>query len=296
MRAFTSDTFVLPLPPKHAFPMAKYRRLRERVDAELLDVDLEPARPVTRAQLEAAHDQDYVERVLTGTLSDKEVRAIGFPQIPELAWRERHSTGGTLCAARAALEDGASANLAGGTHHAQPDRGQGYCLFNDAAIAIRALQAEGRIRRALVVDLDVHQGNGTALCLAGDPTAFTLSVHGARNFPFEKATSDLDVPLPDGTTDGDYLQAVEEALEAVLERFVPDVVIYNAGVDVYAGDRLGRLAVSAEGVNARDALVVDTCRSRGLPIAVTMGGGYAPEVEHIVGLHLHTIATAARLG
>jgi len=294
VRAFTSDTFVLPLPASHRFPMAKYRRLRQRVEAELTEVTLAPAEPVDRDQLVAAHDVAYVDRVLGQRLSHREVRVIGFPQSPELAWRERHSTGGTLCAARAALVDGVAANLAGGTHHAGPARGQGYCLFNDAAITIRALQAEGRIRRALVVDLDVHQGNGTAECLADDPTAFTLSVHGARNFPFEKACSDLDVGLPDGLGTDDYLAEVERALGQALRGFSPDLVVYNAGVDVFEGDKLGRLAVSAAGVAARDRLVFDTMRARGLPVAVAMGGGYAPDVEQIVALHLATIRGAAQ--
>ncbi len=294
MRAYTSDTFVLPLPATHRFPMAKYRRLRERVEAELAGVELVPASPVSRDQLARVHDEAYLDRVLSQTLSEREVRVIGFPQSPELAWRERHSTGGTVDAARAALEDGIAVNLAGGTHHASPASGQGYCLFNDAAVAIRTLQSEGAIRRALVVDLDVHQGNGTARCLSGDPTAFTLSVHSAKNFPFEKAESDLDVPLADGLTDRAYLAAVDEALDEAFARSDPDLVIYNSGVDVFEGDRLGRLAVSAAGVHERDVLVFAACRARGLPVAVTMGGGYAPDVEIIVDLHLATIREAGR--
>jgi len=294
VRAFTSDTFVLPLPPKHRFPMAKYRRLRERVQAELTDVQLVPATPVSREQLALVHDASYLERVLTQTLTEREVRVIGFPQSPELAWRERHSTGGTLDAARAALAEGIAVNLAGGTHHASPDRGQGFCLFNDAAVAIRALQAEGAVDRALVVDLDVHQGNGTARCLQHDPTAFTLSVHSAKNFPFEKATSDLDVALDDDIEDAAYLDAVRTALERAFARIEPDLVVYNAGVDVFAGDRLGRLAVSAEGIHHRDVCVFEACHARGLPVAVSMGGGYAPDVEIITALHLSTIREARR--
>lgn len=294
MRAFTSDTFVLPLPEKHRFPMAKYRRLRERVQAELTAVELVPARPVSRDQLARVHDPAYLDRVLTQTLTDREVRVIGFPQSPELAWRERHSSGGTLDAARAALTDGVAVNLAGGTHHASPDQGQGFCLFNDAAVAIRTLQAERVIEQALVVDLDVHQGNGTANCLTGDPSAFTLSVHSAKNFPFHKATSDLDVALPDNLQDAAYLEAVDDALQTAFRRIAPDLVIYNAGVDVFEGDKLGRLGVSAAGVRQRDALVFDTCRRRGVAVAVAMGGGYAPDVEVIVALHLATIDEASR--
>ncbi len=292
--AFTSDTFVLPLPETHRFPMAKYRRLRERVEAELPDVALVPARPVSPEQLGLVHDAAYLDRVLNGRLDPKEVRAIGFPQIPELPWRERHSTGGTLDAAQAALHDGLAVNLAGGTHHASPGRGQGYCVFNDAAVALVTLLRQGTLERALVVDLDVHQGNGTADCLAHEPRAFTLSVHGAKNFPFHKARSDLDVPLPDGLTDADYLMEVDQALRQALDVARPELVIYNAGVDVFEGDTLGRLAVSAEGVARRDALVFERClRERGVPVAVTMGGGYAPDVEQIVALHLRTIELAA---
>lgn len=295
MLAFTSDTFVLPLPPKHRFPMAKYRRLRERVEAELHDVALVPARPVTPEQLGLVHDADYLDRVLRGRLDPKEVRAIGFPQIPELPWRERHSTGGTLDASRAALHDGIAVNLAGGTHHASPSRGQGYCLFNDAAVALATLLHQGTIDRALVVDLDVHQGNGTADCLAHEPRAFTLSVHGAKNFPFHKATSDLDVPLPDGLTDADYLAEVDRALRHALDAARPELVVYNAGVDVFEGDKLGRLAVSADGVAQRDTLVFERClQEQGIPVAVTMGGGYAPDVDQIVALHLRTIERAAK--
>ncbi len=296
MRAFTSDTFVLPLPARHRFPMAKYRRLRERVEAELPEVALVPASPVTAGQLTAAHDADYVARVLDGRLTDREVRTIGFPQSPALPWRERHSVGGTLDAGRAALADGVAVNLAGGTHHAGPDLGQGFCLFNDAAVAVRALQAEGRVRQALVVDLDVHQGNGTARCFAADPAVFTLSLHGEKNFPFRKEASDLDVALPDGLDDAGYLAALDEALAAAIARLPrePDLVVYNAGVDVFVDDKLGRLGVSAAGVAARDQRVLDACRTRGWPLAIAMGGGYAPDVEVIVDLHLQTIRLAAR--
>jgi acetoin utilization deacetylase AcuC-like enzyme len=294
MRAFTSDTFVLPLPPTHRFPMAKYRRLRERVEEELPGVTLVGASPVSPDQLRRAHHGDYVERVLSGTLDPREVRVIGFPQIPELAWRERHSVGGTLDGARAALLDGVAVNLAGGTHHAGPMRGQGYCLFNDAAVAIRALQDEARVGRVAVVDLDVHQGNGTAECFAEDATVFTASVHGAKNFPFHKAVSDLDVALPDATTDAAYLDAVDAALSKVWA-WGPEMVVYNAGVDVFEGDKLGRLSVSAEGVGARDRLVLEGCWRAGCPVVVTMGGGYAADVEQIVALHLQTIRISEAL-
>ncbi len=292
MRAFTSDTLVLPLPAAHRFPMAKYRRLRERVEAELPQIQLDPAAPVGRAELLRAHTVDYVDRALGGQLTAAEVRVLGFPQIPELPWRERHSVGGTLDAARAALTDGVAANLAGGTHHAGPARPQGYCLFNDAAVAIRALQAEG-LGRAAVIDLDVHQGNGTAEIFAGDASVFTLSVHGEKNFPFHKVPSDLDVALPDHTRDDAYLAAVQSALDVVFAHR-PELVIYNAGVDVFVGDKLGRLDLTAGGVAARDRLVIGRCRSEGAPVACVMGGGYAPDLEQIVELHLVTLSESAR--
>ncbi|TVP47452.1 MAG: histone deacetylase [Gemmatimonadales bacterium] len=294
MKIFYCDTFVLPLPEGHRFPMAKYRLLRERVAAEGLGTLTLP-QAAGDAALLRVHDAGYVERVVSGTLAPEEVRRIGFPWSPGLVERSRRSVGGTIGAARAALDAGASANLAGGTHHAFADRGEGFCVFNDVAVAIRALQATGRIRRAAVLDLDVHQGNGTAALFRSDAEVFTASVHGDRNFPFRKEPGDLDLPLPDGAGDDMFLAAVTVAAREVLERGRPDIVFYVAGADAFAGDRLGRLCVSREGLAERDALVVESLRRSGVPLAVVMGGGYAHDVLDTVEIHLHSVRAASRL-
>lgn len=296
MNVFYCDRFVLPLPKGHRFPMAKYARLRERVRA----ADLVPAgslrEPVAAsdAELGRAHDAGYIRRVVGGTLDRTEVRRIGFPWSPELVERSRRSAGGTLGACRAALDDGVAVNLAGGTHHASAACGEGFCVFNDAAVAARALQAERRVRRVLVVDLDVHQGNGTAAIFRADPSVFTFSVHGAHNYPFEKATSDLDIALRDDTLDGEYLDVVAAGTERAIERARPDLAMYIAGADPFEGDKLGRLAVSKAGLAERDRIVFDACERAGLPVAVVMGGGYAPDVDDIVDIHFATVAEAAR--
>jgi acetoin utilization deacetylase AcuC-like enzyme len=251
----------------------------------------------TPGQLALAHDPDYIARVLSGELNASELRAIGFPWSPQMVERSRRSVGATIAACRAAMHEGVSVNLAGGTHHAAADRGAGYCVFNDVAVAARVLQSEtARARRELrvaVIDLDVHQGDGTAQIFRGDPSVFTLSLHGATNFPFRKAASDLDVGLPDGTTDADYLQALEGALDQLSLRFEPQFLIYLAGADVHADDRLGRLALTAAGVAARDTRVLEFAHTRGVPIAITMAGGYGRRIETTVELHLQTV-TAAR--
>jgi acetoin utilization deacetylase AcuC-like enzyme len=207
--------------------------------------------------------------------------------------RSRRSSGATIAACRAAFEDGVAVNLAGGTHHAHRDFGAGYCVFNDSAIAARAMQAERRARRVVILDCDVHQGDGTAAILAGDSSVFTFSVHGARNFPFHKQKSDLDIELPDGTTDAVYLDAVEEGVGRALAMAGADLAIYLAGADPYAGDRLGRMVVSMEGLAQRDRLVLALCRDAGLPVAVTMAGGYAPQVDEIAAIHARTVRIAA---
>ncbi|MDZ7828622.1 MAG: histone deacetylase [Halofilum sp. (in: g-proteobacteria)] len=294
MKLYYADHFVLPLPPGHRFPMAKYRRLRERA-TELGGFELREPDAATDAQLALAHERDYIRRVVTGSMDARELRALGFPWSPQLVERSRRSNGATIAAARSALVDGAAGNLAGGTHHAQAAAAQGFCVFNDCAVAARVLQREGRIRRALIVDTDVHQGNGTAGILAGDDSVFTFSIHGARNFPVRKEESDLDVPLDDGTTDGPYLGALGRALDRSIDRSRPDLVFYLAGADPFTGDRLGRLALTKAGLAERDRLVVDRCASLGLPIAVVMGGGYAPDVEDIVDIHLASIERVATL-
>lgn len=303
MKVFYSDTFVLPLPEGHRFPMVKYSMLRERVEAEGIPGPGELRLPeaVTDREILRAHAPGYLRRVADGTISDKEMRRIGFPWSELAVERSRRASGGTLGACRAALEDGIAANLAGGTHHALTDRGEGYCIFNDSPIAARALQAEGLVERALVLDTDVHQGNGTAEILSGDPSVFTFSIHGEKNFPFNKERSDLDVELPDGADDTAYLGALERGLEEAFERSGAgrpggaSLAIFLAGADPFEGDRLGRLAVTREGLAERDRLVLEGCRERGLPVAVTMAGGYAREVEHTVDIHLRTIRRAAAL-
>lgn len=294
MRAFYVDAFVLPLPDQHRFPMAKYARLRERVTRELPGITLQVPAAATDADLRLAHDAAYLDHVVNGTLTSREVRAIGFPWSPELVERSRRSTGATLEAARVALDEGVAVNLAGGTHHAGVARGQGFCVFNDAAVTARVLLERGMVDSVLVVDLDVHQGNGTAEILATEPRATTLSIHGAKNFPFDKARSDLDVALPDGTSDADYLAALDDALHTAFASSQPDLVIYVAGVDPFEGDKLGRLALSAEGLAARDARVFDACHHAQTPVAVVMAGGYAPDVDQIVALHFQTVAAALR--
>lgn len=294
MKIYYCDTFVLPLPPEHRFPMEKYRLLRERVAAEGLGT-LRVPEAAADAALLRVHDAGYLDRVTAGALTPQEVRRIGFPWSPGLVERSRRSVGGTIGAALAALSDGAAANLAGGTHHAFADRGEGFCVFNDVAVAIRALQATGRIQRAAVLDLDVHQGNGTAALFRDDPRVFTASVHGERNFPFHKEPGDLDLALPDGAGDHAYLDAAGEAVRTVLEIGRPDLVLYIAGADPFEGDRLGRLRVSREGLARRDLLVTDALGAAEIPLAVVMGGGYARDVADTVEIHLHAVRAAAGL-
>jgi acetoin utilization deacetylase AcuC-like enzyme len=297
VQCYYSDTFVLPLPEGHRFPMAKYAGLREALirDGIVSIDDLHEAPQAAWEDLRLVHTPAYVDAIREGTLSAQGQRLIGFPWSPQMVERARRSVGATIAAADAAIADVCAANLAGGTHHAFADRGEGYCVFNDVAVAARLLQHEGRCRRVAVVDCDVHQGNGTAAIFRDDPTVFTFSLHGAKNYPFRKETSDLDVELADGADDEAYLTAVAEHVPAVLAGHRPDLVFYLAGADPYAGDRLGRLKVSIAGLARRDALVFDTCRAAGVPVAVTMSGGYAPEVDDIVAIHLNTVRAAAAM-
>jgi acetoin utilization deacetylase AcuC-like enzyme len=292
VRAFYSDHFVLPLPEGHRFPMEKYMLLRERV-AALGEDDLLVPHAVTDVELRRVHDVGYVHRVTRGALTRDEVRRIGFPWSPGLVERSRRSVGGTVAAARAALVDGVAANLSGGTHHAFSDRGEGFCVFNDVAVAARAVQAEAEARRVVILDLDVHQGNGTAAIFRDDDTVFTLSVHGANNFPFRKERSDLDVELRDGSGDDEFLEAVERGVSVALAGGA-DLAFYVAGADPYEGDRLGRLAVTKQGLAERDRIVFDLCAEAGAPVAVVMSGGYARNVEDTVDIHFTTIRTASR--
>jgi acetoin utilization deacetylase AcuC-like enzyme len=277
--------------------MARYRMLRERVAAYGLvrPDDLRVPHPVTDADLLRAHDAEYVRRMSAGRVADVEMRRIGFPWSPELVERSRRSAGATLEACWAALHDGAGVNLAGGTHHAFRDHGEGYCVFNDTVVAVRALQADGWVRRAVVIDADVHQGNGTAAICRDDPTIFTFSIHGAKNYPLRKEVSDLDVELPTGAGDREYLDALERGVHEAIGRANADLAVYLAGADPYADDRFGRLAVSMTGLAERDRLVFDAIRAAGLPVAVTMAGGYARKVADTVAIQFATVRRAAGL-
>lgn len=268
--------------------------LREAVAASLPSVVFEEAPHTTDGVLALAHHPDYIHRVTAGVLSADEQKAIGFPWSPEMVERSRRSAGATMAACRSAIGEGVAVNLAGGTHHAHSDRGQGFCVFNDAAIAARLMQAERRVSRVAIVDLDVHQGDGTASILANDESVFTLSLHGERNYPFEKAVSDLDIALPDGTGDADYLRQLEQALAQMFSRFDPQLLIFLAGADPHEGDRLGRLQLSMAGMAARDTMVMEAARTRGLPVAIAMAGGYGRNIDDTVAVHLQTISIAAR--
>ena len=296
MRAFYSDHFVLPLPEGHKFPMAKYSRLRERILAEGIvgSDDLHEAPLASVEDLHLVHDPAYVDAVANGTVASDVQRRIGFPWSLQMVERSRRSVGATIAAALAALDDGAAANLAGGTHHAFADRGEGFCVFNDVAVAARVLQRDHHSRRIAIVDLDVHQGNGTAAIFRDDAAVFTFSMHGEKNFPFKKETSDLDVPLADGTGDDEYLALLQRHLPEVLNRHRPDFVFYLAGADPFEGDRLGRLKMTIDGLRRRDEMVMRACAHAGLPVAVSMSGGYANDIDAIVTIHTNTIRTASR--
>jgi acetoin utilization deacetylase AcuC-like enzyme len=291
---YYADHFVLPLPQGHRFPMRKYSALRERVAAIAGDRLRVPA-AATETDLSRAHDASYIAAVLDGSLDGKAQRRIGFPWSPAMVERSRRSAGATLAACRSALDSGCGINLAGGTHHAHRARGEGFCVFNDAAIAARAMQAEGRARRILIVDLDVHQGDGTAEIFADDESVFTCSMHGRGNFPFRKQSSDLDVELDDGTEDLAYLAALAVALPRALERAQPDLAIYLAGADPFVGDRLGRLALSKDGLAARDRFVLSTLHDLTIPVAIAMAGGYADDIRDIVDIHCATVTLALEL-
>jgi acetoin utilization deacetylase AcuC-like enzyme len=276
--------------------MAKYAMLRKRVEAAGLS-DGEPLRiphAATDEEILRAHDADYLRRVQDGRLSAAELRRVGFSWSPQMVERSRRSAGATIEASRAALEEGIAVTLAGGTHHAFRDHGAGYCVFNDSAIAALAMQAEERARRVLIVDCDVHQGDGTAAILADDPSIFTFSIHGAKNFPAQKMRSDLDIALEDGAGDEEYLTALEAGLCSALSAAQADLVIYLAGADPFAGDALGRLSLTKQGLAKRDELVLRLCRESTLPVSVTMAGGYANRIEDTVDIHFATVFAAAR--
>jgi len=297
LTVWSSARYTFPLPDGHRFPVAKYALLRESVIAEGIvppERVLDPARAEVEA-LELVHSTDYVRRFTEGTLEPAEIRRLGFPWSEALVERSYRAVGGTIAAARHALTDGIAMNLAGGTHHAFPDHGEGFCVFNDVAVAIRLLLREGLVRRAVVVDLDVHQGNGTHAIFADDPRVFTFSMHGGRNYPFHKIPGTLDVELADGTGDEIYLAELHAALPRVLASSAPDIAIYIAGADPHEGDALGRLALTFDGLARRDAFVLESCREVGIPTAVTIGGGYGRRIEDTVAAHLRTVRIAAAL-
>jgi acetoin utilization deacetylase AcuC-like enzyme len=296
MQAFSCVQFELPLPDGHAFPMSKYRRLHLAVAerAAAWGIELREPAAATDADLLRVHCPDYVRRMDTGAVSAAEMRRIGFPWSPAMVARSRRSSGATIAALRAAIAgDGVGVNLAGGTHHAGFDRGGGYCVFNDSVVAARHVQSAGLARRVLVIDLDAHQGNGTAALCADDPTIYTYSMHAAKIYPAVKPPSDLDVALPAGTGDADYLDALATTLPRAIAQARADAAIYLAGADPFAGDRLGGLALSFAGLAERDRQVFAACARAGLPVAASMAGGYAPDPDDIVAIHLQTVRLAA---
>lgn len=295
MHVWSSAKYTFPLPNGHRFPIAKYALLRQRV----IDEEIVPAEHVhdpsaaPREDLLLVHTPDYVDRFTTGALTRDEERRLGFPWSAALVERSYRAAGGTLEAAIRALDDGIAMNLAGGTHHAFPSHGEGFCVFNDVAVAVRALQRDGRIARAAIVDLDVHQGNGTNEVFAGDDRVFTFSMHGRKNYPFHKVPGSLDVGLDDHTGDDEYLVLLADALPRVLHQARPDLVVYVAGADPYVGDRLGRLALTFGGLARRDTFVLNQCREVGLPVVVTIAGGYAEPITDTVAIHTATARIAA---
>jgi len=293
MHAYYADHFVLPLPEGHRFPMRKYSRLRDRLAAELPGVRFFEAPAASDGELALVHTPSYIQGIAQGTLDPAVYREIGFPWSLAMAERARRSVGASVAAARVALSEGVAGNLAGGTHHAYADKGGGFCVFNDIAVTARLMQAEvWRERkqhlRVAVIDLDVHQGNGTARIFANDKSVFTLSLHGEKNFPFRKEPSDLDIGLPDGCTDEPYLQALHQALAELEGRFEPHMVIYLAGADPHEGDRLGRLKLTMDGMAVRDRVVLDWAWQRRLPLVLCMGGGYGHDIETTVGVQVQT--------
>jgi len=297
MRIYYHDTFTFPLTAGHRFPAQKYALVRQKLLAEgiVSDDDLNIPQEATDEQLRLVHTAEYLDKVKFGQLTEKEIRRIGLPWSPELVARSLRSVGGTIAASRSALVDGISINLGGGTHHAFSDHGRGYCIFNDCAVAARLMQTKDQSERVLILDCDVHQGDGTAAIFAGDPTVFTFSIHGEKNYPLHKQSSDLDMPLPDGTGDGEYLTALEQGIQRSLALAQPDLVIYLAGADPYLDDRLGRLSLSKAGLEQRDHLVLDTCRKSNLPLVVVMSGGYGRQIQDTVEIHFRTVKLAVEM-
>ena len=295
LTVWSSARYTFPLPDGHRFPVAKYALLREAVIAAGVvpaERVLDPSRAEDDA-LALVHTPEYLRRFARGELDAAELRRLGFPWSSALVERSYRAVGGTIAAARHALEHGVAMNLAGGTHHAFPDHGEGFCVFNDVAVAIRLLQRDDLIRRAAIVDLDVHQGNGTHAIFAADSDVYTFSMHGGKNYPFHKVPGTLDVELADGTGDEIYLAELRAALPRVLVASAPDLVVYVAGADPHEGDQLGRLALTFDGLARRDAFVLDSCREVGIPVAITIGGGYGRRIGDTVAAHLRTVRVAS---
>jgi len=297
MKLFYAATHIQTLPAGHRFPMGKYELLRQRLAVEMPQLTLELADPASEGELALVHTPMYIEAVFKGSLSPAAQREIGFPWSEGMVERARRSVGATVMAARSAFTQGVAANLAGGTHHAYADKGGGFCVFNDVAVAARLMQAEWarhhrRVLQVAVIDLDVHQGNGTAHIFRDDPSVFTLSVHGAKNFPFRKEASDIDIELPDGCGDAPYSEALDKALLELQERCAPDLVFYLAGADPHEGDRLGRLNLSFAGLQQRDQCVLAWARQRRIPLAMVMAGGYGRQIEDTVQVQMNTFAQA----
>ncbi len=296
MRVFYTPRYYADIGSGHIFPIRKFELVRDRLLAEgtLHKGDLCEPVPATQEQVRLVHTDDYITRLCNGTLTTKEIRRLGLPWSPSLVQRSFYAVGGTIAAAHSSLEDGFSSNLAGGTHHAFAERGEGFCVLNDVAIAIRTLRSEGLIGRAAIVDCDVHQGNGTATIFQDDPETFTLSIHGANNYPLFKVQSNLDIELPDNTGDEIYLETLANKLPAIFHHD-PEIIFYLAGADPYEGDKLGRLALTIAGLRQRDELVLRECYEREVPVVTVMSGGYGKELSDTVEIHCNTIRAVKRV-
>jgi acetoin utilization deacetylase AcuC-like enzyme len=296
MRVFYSPRYYADIGDTHIFPIRKFELVRDRLLSEqtLLPEELIEPKPATVEEVRLVHTEDYVSRLRSGQLTPREIRRLGLPWSESLVQRSFHAVGGTISAALTALEHGVSSNLAGGTHHSFPDRGEGFCVLNDVAIAIRTLRSRGLIRRAAIVDCDVHQGNGTATIFADDSDTFTFSIHGANNYPLFKMRSTVDIELPDGTSDDDYLTTLEGALPRVFS-WNPNIVFYLAGADPYVNDKLGRLSLSLDGLRRRDYYILNECYEQEIPVASVMSGGYAKDINDTVEIHCNTIRVVKQI-